>query len=207
MEEKVIIKSKKVNIKLISLIIAIIGLVVFAAVWMNATSHGFYAERIMRAKENSDWSYVLKSMVPYFASMTFLPFLVIAILFYAWTSKVELAVTNKRVYGKAAFGKRVDLPLDMISAVGTSLLKGIAVTTSSGAIKFLMIKNSEEIHAAISKLLMERQESSKKKTETVIKQEVPQSNADELKKYKDLLDSGILSQEEFDAKKKQLLGL
>ena len=33
------------------------------------------------------------------------------------------------------------------------------------------------------------------------------SNADELKKYKDLLDSGIITQEEFDVKKKQLLGL
>lgn len=33
------------------------------------------------------------------------------------------------------------------------------------------------------------------------------SPADELKKYKELLDSGILTQEEFDAKKKQLLGL
>ena len=31
--------------------------------------------------------------------------------------------------------------------------------------------------------------------------------ADELKKYKDLLDSGTITQEEFDAKKKQLLGL
>ena len=31
--------------------------------------------------------------------------------------------------------------------------------------------------------------------------------ADELKKYKELLDSGVISQEEFDAKKKQLLGL
>lgn len=31
--------------------------------------------------------------------------------------------------------------------------------------------------------------------------------ADELKKFKELLDSGILTQEEFDAKKKQLLGL
>jgi predicted Zn-dependent peptidase len=28
-----------------------------------------------------------------------------------------------------------------------------------------------------------------------------------LKKYKDLLDTGVISQEEFDAKKKQLLGL
>lgn len=33
------------------------------------------------------------------------------------------------------------------------------------------------------------------------------SEADELKKFKDLLDNGIISQEEFDAKKKQLLGL
>ena len=33
------------------------------------------------------------------------------------------------------------------------------------------------------------------------------SNADELKKYKELLDIGVITQEEFDAKKKQLLGL
>lgn len=33
------------------------------------------------------------------------------------------------------------------------------------------------------------------------------SEIDELKEYKDLLDSGVISQEEFDAKKKQLLGL
>ena len=34
-----------------------------------------------------------------------------------------------------------------------------------------------------------------------------QSAADELKKYKDLLESGTITQEEFDAKKKQILGL
>ncbi len=33
------------------------------------------------------------------------------------------------------------------------------------------------------------------------------SQADELKKFKDLLDNGIITQEEFDQKKKQLLGL
>lgn len=33
------------------------------------------------------------------------------------------------------------------------------------------------------------------------------SGADELKKYKDLLDAGVISQEEFDIKKKQILGL
>lgn len=44
-------------------------------------------------------------------------------------------------------------------------------------------------------------------TETVIKQEIQQSDADELKKFKDLLDSGVITQEEFDEKKKQLLSL
>jgi len=33
------------------------------------------------------------------------------------------------------------------------------------------------------------------------------SNADELRKFKGLLDDGIISQAEFDEKKKELLGL
>lgn len=45
-----------------------------------------------------------------------------------------------------------------------------------------------------------------KKT-VVINQTAPQSNADELKKYKDLLDAGIITQEEFEIKKKQLLNI
>ena len=35
----------------------------------------------------------------------------------------------------------------------------------------------------------------------------PASAADELKKFKELLDMGVITQEEFDAKKKLLLGL
>lgn len=42
---------------------------------------------------------------------------------------------------------------------------------------------------------------------TVVVTQKADSNADELKKYKELLDSGAISQEEFDAKKKQLLNL
>lgn len=130
---------------------------------------------------------------------------IVAFIIYKRWSKVQITVTNKRVYGFDAVGKRVDLPLDSITAVGTSIFSGLAVTTASGAIKFAMLKNRDELHEAISKLLVERQE--KPVTATTIKQEIPQSNADELKKYKELLDSGIISQEEFDAKKKQLLGL
>ena len=44
-----------------------------------------------------------------------------------------------------------------------------------------------------------------KNAKTIIIQNV--SSAEELKKYQELLEDGIISQEEFDAKKKQLLGL
>ena len=131
------------------------------------------------------------------------------LLIYKLFSKTELIVTDKRVYGKTCFGKRVDLPLDSISAVGTAFLKSIAVTSSSGAIKFFLIDNKDAVHGEISKLLIKRQE--KKANFTTASTESTSvahtSAADELKKYKDLLDSGVITQEEFDAKKKQLLGL
>lgn len=118
--------------------------------------------------------------------------------------KAKIVVTDKRIYGCAIFRKRVDLPIDSITAVGTSAFKGIDVATPSGAIKFKHIKNNEEIHKTISEMIIERQKT--EKSAPVI-MDMPQSNADELKKFKELLDSGVITQEEFDAKKKQLLGL
>lgn len=50
----------------------------------------------------------------------------------------------------------------------------------------------------------ENQATSSKETTTVVQVASP---AEEIKKYKELRDSGIISQEEFDSKKKQLLGL
>ena len=134
----------------------------------------------------------------------------LGVLFVIWLFNYcldghEITVTDKRIYGKGIWNRRVDIPLDSVSAVGTSAFKGLAVASSSGRINFKLIKNRNEIHAAISNLLIERQ--TKPTNSTTIKQEIPQSNADELKKYKDLLDQGVITQEEFDAKKKQLLGL
>ena len=44
-------------------------------------------------------------------------------------------------------------------------------------------------------------------TQPIVNNIQESTSADELKKYKELLDSGVITQEEFDAKKKQLLGL
>jgi len=128
-------------------------------------------------------------------------------LIYYCIGKCDITVTNLRVYGKAAFGRQVDLPLDLVSAVSKSnLLKSISVSTNSGQVKFNFVKNSNEVFNAISELLKVRQKNSiimKAENE----QKISQSSADELKKFKELLDMGAITQEEFDIKKKQLLGL
>ncbi len=122
--------------------------------------------------------------------------------------KNEITVTDKRVIGKTTWRKVVELPLDEISAIAIGGIKGVAVATSSGTVKFSLIKNREEIFNVVSELLRERQDSpTPTQTTTPVVQNVPLSDADEIAKYKALLDSGAITQDEYNAKKKQLLGL
>lgn len=66
----------------------------------------------------------------------------------------------------------------------------------------------EKTIAAFRKLIPQKEETAVQ-MEALDKQQGTSaiSSADELKKFKELLDCGVISQEEFDAKKKQLLGL
>lgn len=184
--ENVIVKSKKSVNKFL-----VIGMAIFLIGFLLSEAMGFDSIEFCIYPWAFSFYYVWPS--------------VLLLIFGFIYSRNEIVITDKRVYGKTVFGKQVDLPLDSISAVGTSWLKGISVSTSSGRVSFSFIKNRNEIHKAVSDLLIARQE--KERAGTTIKQEIQQSSADELKKYKELLDIGVISQEEFDAKKKQLLGL
>lgn len=135
-----------------------------------------------------------------------LVFIGLGTIIHAFYKNNSLTVTNKRAFGSCSKKRRVDLPLDSISAIGLGGFKGIAVTTPSGAIKFNLIKNRNEIYQVVSKLLVERQ-NRKYAIDTPTIVEKHSDNADELKKFKELLDIGVITQVEFDAKKKQLLGL
>lgn len=126
------------------------------------------------------------------------PCILLFSIFLYWYCASDIVVTDKRVYGKACFGKRVDLPLDKISAVGTmDLFKSIEVSTSSGVIRFMYVENAHEIHEVINGLLLARQGCKSEKV----------SETESLIRYKELLDSGVINKEEFEAKKKQILGL
>ena len=133
-------------------------------------------------------------------------FFIAAKLIYAAFHEVSLIVTDKRVTGKTAWGKQVELPRNQLSAIAMGGIKGVAIATSSGKIKFSLIKNREEIFRIISDLLKEKQDST-----PAVAAPVPaaphSTDADELAKYKSLLGSGAITQEEYDAKKKQILGL
>lgn len=129
---------------------------------------------------------------------------IILLIIYGVNSKCELTVTEKNVIGKAIHGKEVVLPLHMISSYAKrKRLSTIVVATSSGFTKFTMIGNYVEICNVLSQKINERQEKTENKSKS---NEASDDNyMDNLIKLKSLLDAGIITQEEFDTKKKQLL--
>lgn len=204
MKEQILIKSQRGNVKKIALIITTILSVLLIFMFIY---------RIIQLKEwqlkeiqyfgNSYSNYTSDSYIIAFV-IAFIIIWIIAIIFITAFSKTELFVTDSRVYGITVFNKRIDLPIDMITAVGTGFFNTITISTASGLIKFSYLKNRDNIHECINGLLMNRQKK-ENNSQTTIKQEIPLSNADELKKYKELLDMGVITQEEFNAKKRQLL--
>lgn len=132
---------------------------------------------------------------------------IVLIVMFSYIAKMSLSVTTSRIYGRAKWND-IDLPMDSISSIAKRTQQKGASTlifsTSSGKISFNIytLEKLEELHRVVSQQIANRQNS--KGSVTVVNNT---STPDELKKYKDLLDMGILTQEEFDAKKKQLLGL
>jgi len=162
-------------------------------------------------KQNRASEIAVNTLIPLAIAVVFdlLIFSFIAI-FNKLFKLAELTVTNKRIYGRVSTRRRVDLPLDSISSVGLSIPKAISVGTSSGRIRFQFVKNRNKIHDEISKLLVERQGSGNSQPIQVYERTDPQQpvlSADELKKYKELLDMGAITQDEYDSKKKQILGI
>ena len=236
MEEKVLVRSEQYDVKKVFKVMAIIGAILSIFMFLGCMSNNMdffdhLYETYLEHQEDVDCGWRAQSLgycyscdivannpnkFIYALSTTFkgdfyfiIPvaaLTLIGALIYLWLRSYELTVTDKRIYGRVAWGKRVDLPVDSVSATATiRVLKGVSVSTSSGRISFRVIKNADEIYKVMNNLLIERQQ--EKFNATVVATAPMSDEADQLKKYKVLLDSGVITQEEFDAKKKQLLGL
>ena len=130
----------------------------------------------------------------------FVLFSIIFTLLVNREAKKELVVYNSSVLCKYNSKKAKQIVFEDISNVdfGKNSLKLIGT-----GIKFKIsnLTNAEDIKSVI----LEKKTSTQKDAVASVSASV--SSADELKKYKDLLDTGVISQEEFDVKKKQILGL
>ncbi|MGN8874307.1 hypothetical protein, partial [Pseudoflavonifractor sp. HCP28S3_F10] len=78
-----------------------------------------------------------------------------AISLYKWLyyGRTTITVTDKRIYGKAAFGKEVDLPLSNIVMLHKRGKKNMIIATSAGKVRFVGVKNRNEIYGAIQTLM------------------------------------------------------
>lgn len=131
---------------------------------------------------------------------------VVSIIMKTNTEKCEITVTNEAISGKLPHGKEVYIPLNQITAVNRSSFNGVSITSIGNVSNFHCIENREEVMKAISYLLANPQQNAQP-TQNGSAPVANGSEAEQLKRLKDLLDAGVLTQEEFDAKKKQVLGL
>lgn len=131
----------------------------------------------------------------------------IVYLMYWLFLRLNMTITDKNIRGRTFWGKEVVLPIYMVSSYSkNNLFSSVTVSTGSGRITFFGMDNYEKISAVLQQILNERQE----KTvigENLSTQNRGSNNLEDLAKLKTLLDDNIITQEEFEAKKKQLLGL
>lgn len=124
-----------------------------------------------------------------------------------------IVCTNKRIImldkGMIYGLKLIDIPLDRINSISHS--KGLVlgrISITDGAVTRTISNVTNTTISFFVEAVNKEIELYKQAKVTPVTQVINNvSNADELIKYKQLLDMGALTQEEFDAKKKELLGL
>lgn len=67
--------------------------------------------------------------------------------------KVHLVVTTKRVFVSAPFGRRMNLPLNHTTAVGTAIFRSLYIGSSSGRIYLSLVPEHLDVYNAITALL------------------------------------------------------
>lgn len=77
-----------------------------------------------------------------------------------WASKLELVVTDKRIYCHGFLGKRVDIPVTAITAtsMSTFIVKRLCVASPNGRIScwFVDVASCQDVHDKICNLLIQR---------------------------------------------------
>lgn len=129
--------------------------------------------------------------------------LVVGFVLKIVTEKCEITITNDNISGKFPNKKSIDIPVNQITAVERSAFSGVYIAYMSKSYCFRCFKNREEILKAITSLLNACSVSSVIST-PIVAFELG-GEVERLEILKDLLDSNVITQEEFDIKKHQIL--
>ncbi len=113
--------------------------------------------------------------------------------------KSEIVVEENAVAAKTKKGKELQFLLKDVTNVESKGKNGLVIKGNNILYTITGIQNADALKSAIMDGVA--------RSANITTNTVEETDMDTLKKYKDLLDSGIITQEEFDAKKKQVLGL
>lgn len=132
---------------------------------------------------------------------------IVGIIVKVNTEKCEITVTNQMIMGKLPRGKEVSIPMNQITAINPSSFNGISISSIGNVSNFHCFENRDEVMKAISYLLTNPQQATANATQSTVGATIESTGeAEQLKRLKELLDAGVITQEEFDVKKKQILG-
>lgn len=123
---------------------------------------------------------------------------------------VDVICTNRRIIisGSGIAVRRVDIQISEITNMKMEMtLKDSYIKIFSKGGDFILgIGDKQKFMNVVNEQIKKNNENQNKSNVT-INNITTSSGADEILKYKSLLDQGIITQEEFDKKKKELLGL
>ena len=115
----------------------------------------------------------------------------------------EITLTNYKITGTYNRKSSLNIPIDSVSSVLKGAMGSLCITCAGNKYNISYVSNRDIFCSRLNELLNTRTQQALKEVHTINQQ----ANYNEIEKLKQLLDNGIITQEEFDAKKKQLLGL
>lgn len=128
----------------------------------------------------------------------------IHIFLYFSTKNNQITLTSYKIIG--IYNKRflLNISIDSVSSVSKGWMGSLCISCAGNNYKIPCVNNRELFCLKLNEMLNKRTQQAPSSFFLVDNQ---QSNYDEIERLKQLLDKGIITQEEFNTKKKQLLDL
>ena len=207
-EEQIVIKGTRGNPKIfIGIIIAesIIAYISLLFVYYRYQNSYYYYAYISDSLPGNPYFLIYliydePFAVVFLVSIVLAVFVVVTIM--QQTKKREFIVTDKKVYEKNTFAKKVKIPLDQITAINAVSFNGISIATTTGVYDFYFLDNRYEIMKTLNYLLSPAEQSTGGAFPDL---EQTRRDAEKLIQLKELFDDGSLTEEEYLAQKKQIL--